>query len=289
MSADKNEAKWDMPDDDSYADLLRLADLWRGPSIRAAVESLNLPSGSRGLDAGCGIGQHTLWLAEAVAPAGHVVGLDLSPEFVKRGMALAQQAGLSEHASFRDGDLNHLPFDDDAFDWLWSADTVYFGPSDQGYAAEDPAPLMRELSRVVKPGGRINLVYCAAQNLLPGFPLLEARLNAVSAEGEPFVQGKNPKLHSLRALDWLREAGLKSLSANTVACGVQAPLGDELRGALAGLLKYRWGADPLSKLTPEDAADYQRLCQPDSPDFILDLPDYCTFFTCSVFSGRVVQ
>jgi len=269
--------------------MLVSSDLWRGPAVRALIESLDLPDGSRGLDAGCGIGQHTQWLAEAVGTTGHATGLDLSHGFVARGNAMAERDGLSEHVSFQQGDLNHMPFDDDSFDWLWSADTVYFGPSAEGYAAEDPLPLMRELARVVRPGGRIHLVYCSAQNLLPGHPLLEAQLNAASSGAEPFVRRRRPELHSLRALDWIRDVGLTSPRAQTVACGVQAPLDGGLRDALAGLLSWRWGADPLAKLSPESRAEYQRLCSPESPDFILNLPDYYTFVTCSVFSGEVVR
>jgi len=44
-----------------------------------------------GLDAGCGIGHHTLLLAEAVAPAGHVTGLDLSPEFLIHAKEIAKR------------------------------------------------------------------------------------------------------------------------------------------------------------------------------------------------------
>jgi len=287
MVVENTEAKWDLPDDDTYAQMLVSSDLWRGPSVRSAIGALEFPAGSRGLDAGCGIGQHTLWLAKAVGPAGHVTGLDLSPGFLARGTALAEEAGVAEHVAFQGGDLNHLPFDDDSFDWLWSADTVYFGPSSEGYAAEDPLPLMHELARVVKPGGRVCLVYCSAQNLLPGFPALEARLHAASAGAEPFVQRNKPGLHCLRALDWLRDASLEQPTAHTVANGVQAPLDDELRAALSGLLSWRWGADPLSKLSQEDGAEYRRLCLPESTDFILNHPGYYTFFTCSVFSGSV--
>ena len=287
--AEKREAKWELPDDDAYAQMLLSSDVWRGPCVRSVIEALDLPKGSSGLDAGCGVGQHTLWLADAVGKAGHVTGVDLSPGFVARATEMAERAGLSESVSVEQGDLNRLPFDDDSFDWLWSADTVYFGPSAEGYASEDPEPLLRELARIVKPGGRIHLVYCSVQNLLPGYPALEARLSAVSAEAEPFVRQGRSQLHCLRALDWLRSAGLESLSARAVADGVHAPLDDELTSALAGLLKWRWGADPLSKLSPQDAAEYKRLCRSESPDFILDLPDYFTFFTCVVFSGTVVD
>lgn len=40
------------------------------PAIRSAIRALELPPASRGLDAGCGIGTHTVWLAEAISPDG---------------------------------------------------------------------------------------------------------------------------------------------------------------------------------------------------------------------------
>jgi demethylmenaquinone methyltransferase/2-methoxy-6-polyprenyl-1,4-benzoquinol methylase len=37
----------------------------------------------------------------------------------------------------------------------------------------------------------------------------------------------------------------------------------------------------------EDWAEYQRLCMPESPEYILNQPDYYAFFTYSMFSGLV--
>jgi len=53
---------------------------------------------------------------------------------------------------------------------------------------------------------------------------------------------------------------------------------------MLSLFEMRWeGAQ--SELSAEDWAEYQRLCQPESPDFILDSPDYYAFFTYSLFYG----
>jgi hypothetical protein len=41
------------------------------------------------------------------------------------------------------------------------------------------------------------------------------------------------------------------------------------------------------EVTPEDWAEFQRLCQPESPDFILNVPDYYAFITYSLFYGKV--
>jgi len=235
--------------------------------------------GSRGLDAGCGIGSHTLLLAEAVAPDGHVTGLDLFPGFLARAREKAEQSSLSEHVSFRQGDVNKLPFDDDTFDWVWSVDCVGFIPA-------EPVLLLRELARVVRPGGRVAILLWSSQTLLPGYPLLEARLNATASGIAPFLKGKRPELHFLRALGWFRDAGLKEPTAQTFVGDVHAPIGDAVREALLSLLQMRWG-EPRSELSQEDWAEYERLSQPESPDLILDLPDYYAFFTYSMFHGKV--
>ena len=158
-------------------------------------------------------------LAETVGPAGHITGLDLSPEILVYAKDMVNKAGLSERISFREGDVNKLPFDDDTFDWVWSVDCV-------GYAPIEPLPLVEELARVVKPGGRVAILAWSYEKILPGYPLLEARLNATSAGIAPFVQGKKPESHFLRALGWFRDAGLEECKAQTFAGDAHAPLAD---------------------------------------------------------------
>ena len=262
----------------AYAKSRYLSNL-REPVVHSAIQELQFPAGTRGLDVGCGIGSHTLLLAEAVMPAGHVTGLDLSPEQLAYARGAAKESELSKHVSFREGDMNNLPFDDDTYDWVWSMDCV-------GYAPVEPLPLIRELVRVVKPGGNIAILAWSSQQLLPGFPALEARINSTSAGIAPFVKGKSPEKHFLRALGWFRDAGLEDLTAQTFVGAVHAPLRDGVRAELLSLFRMRWPG-MQSELTQDDWAEYQRLCQPESPDFILNLPDYFAFFTYSLFSGTV--
>jgi len=281
MANEKNGTGRNAPDTDTYAYKLYLSDFLREPVIRSAIQALQLPSGSQGLDAGCGIGSHTLLLAEAVAPAGHVTGLDSSPEFLVRAREIAEKSSLSDRVFFQEGDVNRLPFDADTFDWVWSVDCA-------GYAPGHPVPLLRELARVVKPGGSVAILGWSSQQLLPGYPLLEARLNATSSGIAPFVKGKRPESHFLRALGWFRDAGLEEPTSQTFVGDVHAPLSNDIRSALVSLFEMRWG-EPQSELPQEDWAEYQRLCQPESSDFILGIPDYYAFFTYSMFHGKVAK
>lgn len=289
MGSEKKQIKKQFHDRDTYAHQLSLADHLRKPVIRSAIQTLNLPPGSRGLDAGCGIGSHTLMLAEAVAPDGHITGLDLSPEFLAQASNSAEQSGLSKQVSFREGDLNNLPFDDDAFEWVWTMDTLWPGPKEMGNISDDPLPLVEELSRVVKPGGIVAILFWSSQVLLPGYPLLEARLNSAFEANSPFDNGKiKPELHHLRALGWLQTTGLKESTTRTYIADVHAPLSEDIRDALTMTFQMFWG-EKESDVTPEDWAEFQRLCQPESPDFILNIPDYYAFLTYSMFYGRVAE
>jgi ubiquinone/menaquinone biosynthesis C-methylase UbiE len=269
------------PDMDAYAQKLAVSNPLADPVVRSAIQALQLPPGSRGLDAGCGIGLQALLLAEAVGPAGHVTGLDLSPQFLVHARGIAEKAGLSKRISFQQGDVNRLPFDDDTFDWVWSANCV-------GYHPAEPLPLLKELARVAKPGGSVAILAWSSQQLLPGYPQLEARLNATTSGIAPFIRGKRPELHFLRALGWFREAHFEESTAQTFVGEVHAPLSDDMRSALMALLDMRWPG-VQSELTAEDWAEFQRLCQPESPDFILDLPDYYGFYTYSMFRGKVAS
>jgi demethylmenaquinone methyltransferase/2-methoxy-6-polyprenyl-1,4-benzoquinol methylase len=104
------------PNARAYARALGLTDLIREPVIRAAIQALRLPQGSRGLDAGCGIGSHTLLLAEAVAPGGMVTGLDRSADLLARARERAAKSAFSANVAFHEGDIHGLPFEHDHFD-----------------------------------------------------------------------------------------------------------------------------------------------------------------------------
>jgi demethylmenaquinone methyltransferase/2-methoxy-6-polyprenyl-1,4-benzoquinol methylase len=79
---------------------------------------------------------------------------------------------------------------------------------------------------------------------------------------------------------------LEDVKAHTFAGDVQAPLSRGERAALISLFEMLWG-QPQPEVSPEDWREYQRLCLPESADFILDVPDYYAFFTYSLFRGSV--
>jgi SAM-dependent methyltransferase len=201
------------------------------------------------------------------------------PELLAHGAAMTAKAGLSDRIMFRQGDVSQLPFDDNSFDWIWSADCI-------GYPAGELAPVLKELIRVVKPGGSVILLGWSSQNLLPGHPLLEARLNGTCSGYLPFLKDKKPEHNFMRASHGLQDAGMKDVQAQTFVSDIQVPFDDSQRIALASLFDMLWGTRQPD-VSDDDWSEYQRLCDPSSADFILDIPKYYGFFTYSVFRGEV--
>jgi ubiquinone/menaquinone biosynthesis C-methylase UbiE len=264
-----------------YIQRLLEANPLREPLLRSVIRSLQLPAGSCGLDAGCGIGLQSMLLAEAVGRSGHITGLDILPELLAFASDAVAKAGLSERIHFREGTVDQLPFEEDSFDWVWSADCI-------GYPAGEISQTLRELIRVIRPGGHVFLLGWTSQQLLPGYPLLEARLNGTCSGYLPFLEAKDPGQNFMRVLHPFRQAGLAEVQAQTFVRDIRAPLGEAEPTALASLFDMLWSS-PQQDVASEDWLQTLRLCRPASPDFILNIPDYYGFFTCTLFQGRVVK
>jgi len=264
---------------DSYLEKILATNILREKMLASAVSALNLPTGSRGLDAGCGAGLQCLLLADATGPNGHVTGLDISADFLAYGREIAKQAELANRISFVEGNAAALPFEDNSLDWVWSADCIGYGPW-------DPMPMLEECKRVIKPGGTLALLAWSSEHLLPGYPALEARLRATTPGLAPFEQGMGPTRHFLRTLGRLRQLGCEDCNSAVFADSVQAPLSKEELRAMTLLFDMRWPG-VTEELSQGDAAEFERLCLPASPDFVLTQPDYYAFFTCSMFWGTV--
>ena len=251
----------------------------REAPLKSAIDMLHLTPGSRGLDIGCGIGDQTLLLAKATRPDGRATGLDISLPLLDHARRRAGQSASMDRITFAQGDMRALPFAPNTFDWAWSVDCV-------GYPADDLLPILEGICRIVRPGGVIALLAWTSQQLLPGHAMLEARLNAACSPYAPFLEGQPPRAHFQRALHWFREAGLVNPAFRTVVGQVQGPLRPEMREGMGVLFEMLW-ADTIGQASDSDIEEYRRLCSPTSPDFIGDVPEFCGFFTYTMFTGKV--
>jgi len=264
----------------TYAEQLELAHRVTEPAIRQAIAHLELVPGGHGLDLGCGIGRHTLWLAEAAGPGGRVVGVDDNDENLAVARRLAGDSPIGERIELIEADLRSLPFPDASFDWIWCADTFW-----PGAVIGDPVATVSALRRTLKPGGRLTLLYWSSQSLLPGHPALEARLDAAFAVTTRYMADIPPERQFMRAGGWLQAAGLADVQARTFLAELAAPLAPPLREALAFVFAMLWdGLEP--HLEPQDWDAYRRLCDERSPECVLDAAGYYGFVTYTAFSGR---
>jgi SAM-dependent methyltransferase len=115
-----------------------------GPA-RRALAALAPKAGERVLDLGCGVGWATRLLAEAVAGGqGIAAGLDLSPEMIARARAGNREV---ENVLFAVGTADEIPWRDEYFHKALCVEGFYYFP--------DQPAVLRELRRVLVPGGRL--------------------------------------------------------------------------------------------------------------------------------------
>ncbi|MEV4789135.1 class I SAM-dependent methyltransferase [Streptomyces tuirus] len=118
-----------------------------GPAYAAAVAELGLRTGDRVLDAGCGTGRALPPLRAAVGASGVVLGADLTPAMLRE----AVRAGRDRDGQLLLADVAALPLRSRSLDAVFGAGLI----SHLG----NPAENLRELARVVRPGGVLALFH----------------------------------------------------------------------------------------------------------------------------------
>jgi demethylmenaquinone methyltransferase/2-methoxy-6-polyprenyl-1,4-benzoquinol methylase len=270
------------PDTEPFTRSLERMNRFQEPEARALIADLGLPPGSRGLDVGCGVGLYTLWLAEAVGAAGHVLGIEPSAERVEAARALAGPALPAARLEFRQGDATALDFPDATFDWVWCGDVLHH--------VQETARALGEFARVLRPAGRV--VVKESQLLhgafLPGHPALERRLRQAEMECSRHEGGAfSFEERRQRTPASLRGAGFHVERFGTRLLERHAPLPGTAREYIQRVIFQRnWGPRLRDLLSPADWEERSALCEPGSPAFVLDDPDYYCLYPISVVVAR---
>jgi arsenite methyltransferase len=100
------------------------------------------------LDVGCGAGMDSLVAAQMVGPTGSVTGIDMTRDMVAKARRSAAAMGAG-HVTIVEGSAEQLPFDDASFDVVISNGVIDLIP--------DKDAVFGEITRVLRPGGRIQL------------------------------------------------------------------------------------------------------------------------------------
>jgi len=117
-----------------------------------------LKPGENVVDCGSGAGTDSLIAAGMVGPAGHVIGVDMTPEMLAKARYNAIKAGLT-NVEFREGYLEALPVPDDWADVVISNGVLNLVPN------KDAA--LAEIYRVLKSGGHLQIADIALQKPVP--------------------------------------------------------------------------------------------------------------------------
>ncbi|MEP7189784.1 MAG: methyltransferase domain-containing protein, partial [Roseiflexaceae bacterium] len=114
---------------------------------RVLADRAAIQPGTRVLDAGCGVGGSSLWLAQARDAI--VVGITPVASQVARARRFAAMRKLGDQITFEQADYTNTPFPDASFDVVWALESLCHAPA--------KAAFYREVARLLRPGGRLVL------------------------------------------------------------------------------------------------------------------------------------
>ncbi|MBR2568208.1 MAG: demethylmenaquinone methyltransferase [Paenibacillus sp.] len=115
---------------------------WR----KFTMSKMNMQVGQNALDLCCGTCDWTIQMAEE-SKTGQLTGLDFSPHMLQYGQQKIDKLGLAKQIRLIEGNAMDLPFEDNTFDYV----TIGFGLRN----VPDYMQVLREMRRVVKPGGKV--------------------------------------------------------------------------------------------------------------------------------------
>ncbi|MDO8127546.1 MAG: methyltransferase domain-containing protein [Candidatus Brocadiales bacterium] len=105
-----------------------------------------IEEGETVLDLGCGAGLDSLLATWRVGPKGRVIGIDMTPEMVRKAEKNRRKLGM-KNVEFRQGSAEQLPVKDASVDLVLSNGVINLCP--------DKEQVVSEIYRVLRPGGRI--------------------------------------------------------------------------------------------------------------------------------------
>ena len=127
---------------------------------RKVAEFGGVRNGDAVLDAGCGVGGSSIFLASQLGCTPH--GISLSAKQIEQCKENAQRHGVGDRTSFSVQNYLNTSFENETFDVVWGIESVCY--------AYDKIDFLREAFRVLKPGGRVVVADFFANGVVPGTP-----------------------------------------------------------------------------------------------------------------------
>ncbi len=132
---------WYWYDDSDEASLIEAV----SRMTRKVTDTLGLRAGEHLLDAGCGPAETAVFLAGTAGV--RVTGVTVSQFEIDKGLERVRRAGVADRVHIQYGDYTELPFPDNTFDAVLALESLQNAP--------DIPAVLRELHRVLRPGGRV--------------------------------------------------------------------------------------------------------------------------------------
>lgn len=172
------------------------ADLGLGCGL--PTEHAHIHEGDTVLDLGSGAGNDCFVARAATGPEGKVIGVDFTPEMIRRARLNAEKLGFN-NVEFRQGDIEDLPVSDNSVDVVVSNCVLNLVP--------DKARVIAEISRVLRPGGHFSISDIVLVGDLPDALRQSAELYAGCVSGA---------IQQDEYLGLIREAGFQNLQIQQV-------------------------------------------------------------------------
>ena len=248
-------------------------------------ELLELAPGARVADLGCGVGGPLIHLAKTTGAS--ITGLNLNAYQIERGRRAARRAGLQETCSFLLADYLDVPLADGSFDAAYSFEAICHAP--------DKSLCLRELWRLVKPGGRIALTAWGLTtvfdgknpvhrdirdrvefgNAVPNLPMTSEFVAAVAAAGFEVLSSRDQALESDSDSPWYRSLQGRDVSLASLA---RIPAGRWFTATATGILE-RLG------VVPSGAGDAARILNA-AADALVEAGESGIFTPCFLVHAR---
>ncbi len=187
-------------------------DMWTPEQIGSLAKHFRLQPGMALLDAGCGYGYCLRTYGPSCMPGGRLVGVDREPDLLKTAARMTVDEGLGDAATFREGDIDQLPFERDTFDAVLVQVVMCH--------LAHPEDALDELIRVAKPGGCIAIFDNAVSGGEEGWtnteqPSIEQRLarfeqSLVAHDGRQKL-GLGDWSVGLKMPSWMEARGLEDV------------------------------------------------------------------------------